>query len=78
MMRHEPIYLRLCTDEPIVVSEGWWRRFLLSQAKALGDTKKRLTRTSTMDVQSQLRGTGTDEVELIRENGNGGRPTVQV
>lgn len=60
--------LRLCqqvsdgwnTDEVCIVSEHWWRRFLLSQEKALANVKYSLTRTSTDGLTSGPRGNGTD------------------
>jgi hypothetical protein len=60
-MKEGPVVLNCCywpsTKEMLyVVSEDWWRRFLLSQEVAIN---KRLTSTSTIGVSS-VRGTGTN------------------
>lgn len=56
-----PVCLRLCTEELYIVSEHWWRRFLLSQERAMADDKKGLTVPVRLDVKSPHRSTGTNE-----------------
>lgn len=52
MMAH-PVCLRMCTEELYIVSEKWWRRFLLSQEKALSTQKIPLdTRTERTSISS--------------------------
>ena len=40
-MNNGPVYLRLCTNEMLIVSQEWWDKFLRSQAKSM-DAEKRL------------------------------------
>ena len=78
-MKPEPVYLHLCdSDEVRIVTEGWWRRFLISQAKALGVAKKELTRSTGTGVDSEVRGTGTDGILQGQEAASGRRHAVQV
>lgn len=61
--------LRLCqqvsdgwnTDDTLEVSAHWWRRFLLSQEKALAAQNKVLTSPPVLGLTSSPRGTGTNE-----------------
>jgi hypothetical protein len=46
------ITLRLVTGDVIVVTERWWRKFLLSQEQAFAAQKKPLTSTRTTGVDS--------------------------
>jgi hypothetical protein len=40
-MKHSPIYLHLCNNENVmIVSKGWWVRFLLSQEKFLAQKRE--------------------------------------
>ena len=59
------VYLRLCTNELLIVSDRWWQKFLLSQAKALGSRKKELDiKRGEKSTITSVSGTGT-------ENANG-------
>jgi hypothetical protein len=68
----QPIYLRLCTetanDLPMVVSERWWRKFLLSQAVAF---KIPLDNAHPISTSIDSRGSSTHGIvheEASRDN----------
>jgi len=64
----QPIYLRLCTetanDWPMVVSERWWRKFLLSQAVAF---KIPLDNAHPISTSIDSRGSSTPHEHLEQE-----------
>ena len=70
--------LRLCqqlgdtwnTDDTVLVSEHWWRRFLLSQEKSLAAEKKQLTTGVAKGLTSLPRGTESNGT-LEQETGRG-------
>ena len=64
----QPIYLRLCTetanDLPMIVTERWWRKFLLSQAIAM---KIPVDKVLGPERILSTDGTGTAHVNLEQE-----------
>ena len=77
------VILRMCHEnvmgKQMIVTERWWRKFLLSQAAAFKDErpiKKTLTKYQYEGVTLDSRGTGT-YVEQEKRTGKEGR-SIQI
>lgn len=72
-----PVCLRLCTEELYIVSEHWWRRFLLSQEKAMSSQKIALDKppveSTSINVPRGTKRNGTLEQETT-----GRRPSNEI
>lgn len=74
-----PVYLRLCTNELMIVSVDWWERFLRSQDRMLGKQGKKIVdNLPIIGTSISVEDTSTENVRTIQESGREEGRSVQV